>query len=213
MKKSAIFFDLDGVLWDSMPFHVEAFNEILQPFGRQVNESLIGGKRTRDIFSDLFEKQNFTVNIEDLISAKQSLFRTKLAAHKSLLLDANLSQVIMTLGETHQLGICTSGSQGSLDLFFEISGLKNQFDFTITASEVQNCKPHPEIYLKALEKSGLESSQACIVEDSETGARAGYEAGIRILFLSRQGEVNLNFPYTRIHGLVEILDVAQVTKR
>jgi HAD superfamily hydrolase (TIGR01509 family) len=52
-----------------------------------------------------------------------------------------------------------------------------RFDFILTAEDVVEGKPHPEIYLKAAARFGLPPSQVLVLEDSENGCKAAVAAG------------------------------------
>ena len=50
----------------------------------------------------------------------------------------------------------------------------------ITAYDVTHGKPHPEPYLKAWERSGLDKEQCCVIENAPLGVRAGKAAGLKV---------------------------------
>jgi beta-phosphoglucomutase-like phosphatase (HAD superfamily) len=52
-----------------------------------------------------------------------------------------------------------------------------RFDFILTAEDVVEGKPNPEIYLKAADRFGLPPAQVLVLEDSENGCKAAVAAG------------------------------------
>jgi HAD superfamily hydrolase (TIGR01509 family) len=52
-----------------------------------------------------------------------------------------------------------------------------RFQFILTAEDVTEGKPHPEIYLKAAERFGLPPNEVAVLEDSQNGCRAAAAAG------------------------------------
>jgi len=56
-------------------------------------------------------------------------------------------------------------------------GYEPRFQFVLTSDDVVQGKPHPEIYLTAAERFGLEPARMLVFEDSENGCRAAMAAG------------------------------------
>jgi HAD superfamily hydrolase (TIGR01509 family) len=54
-------------------------------------------------------------------------------------------------------------------------------DLTVSSSEVERPKPHPEPYLRACALLGADPTRSVVVEDSPTGAAAGLAAGCRVV--------------------------------
>lgn len=60
-------------------------------------------------------------------------------------------------------------------------GLLEYFDLLVTADDVERIKPHPDLFLKAVEKLRIDKSEALIVEDSLNGLQSGLNAEMRVL--------------------------------
>ena len=63
----------------------------------------------------------------------------------------------------------------------ERSGLKPYLDFFLSNQDVVKGKPDPEIYTKAINKLGLQSSECLIVEDNQNGVKAALASGAHLL--------------------------------
>ena len=63
-------------------------------------------------------------------------------------------------------------------------GLGDQFDFVATRDDVENGKPHPEIYLLLAEELGIRPSRCLVVEDSPAGVQAALDAGMNVVAVS-----------------------------
>lgn len=57
----------------------------------------------------------------------------------------------------------------------------NPFDVIVAGDEVTHGKPHPEPYLTAAEKLGVDPTQCVVIEDSLTGTEAGTAAGAYVV--------------------------------
>ena len=89
-----------------------------------------------------------------------------------------VTDVLDALRGRYVMGIVTSSRRDHFDVIHRTTGLLEYFDFVLTSDDFTHVKPHPEPYLKAIEKSGV-SREACLaIEDSERGLTAAKAAGI-----------------------------------
>ena len=181
----AVLFDMDGILYDSMPFHVKAWKETMEKY--EVNASLEDfylfegrtGASTIDILFDRFLKRKARPEEIETIYAEKAKRFNELEGNESKL----IPDVLEVLEQIKQLNIerviVTGSGQQSLfekihkDFpgFFE----KNKM---VTAYDVQFGKPHPEPYLIGLKKVGVSAEKAVVVENAPLGVESGKAAGI-----------------------------------
>ena len=67
---------------------------------------------------------------------------------------------------------------------FELLGLGSFFDAVVTVEDVINGKPHPEPYLRVVEKLGVPASKCLVIEDAVNGIYSAKEAGCRTVGLT-----------------------------
>src|SRR5262249_41012478 len=79
------------------------------------------------------------------------------------------------------MGVVTSSRRDHFDLIHERTGLLQYFDFVLTAGDYPRTKPHPDPYLAAVERSGVEAGACMAIEDSERGLEAATQAGVRCI--------------------------------
>ncbi len=63
------------------------------------------------------------------------------------------------------------------------AGILEKFETVVTRDDVTNPKPHPEPYLMAARRLGIEPSLCIAVEDSHTGVRAAHAAGLQTIMV------------------------------
>ncbi|WP_449401445.1 HAD family hydrolase [Chryseobacterium wanjuense] len=78
-------------------------------------------------------------------------------------------------------GLATMGIPSSIDFILNGLNIRNYFHEITGGIEVLKGKPHPEIFLKTLEKLRVESKDTLAVEDSIGGIKAAKEAGLKVL--------------------------------
>ncbi|ADI73450.1 HAD-superfamily hydrolase, subfamily IA, variant 3 [Methanohalobium evestigatum Z-7303] len=175
----ALMFDMDGVLVNSMPYHVEAMKVAFDNIGVQINKQDIyehEGSRTIDIVRDLLIKDNKnpdSFNLDGIIQQYEQEFNkiVKLEPFEGLkdLLDALKNKYILCV---------VSGAEDSIvkDILEKL--YPDVFDVIITANDVENGKPVPEPYLRAVEKSGVEKGECIVFENAMLGVESAKRAGL-----------------------------------
>ena len=185
-KIKAVFFDQDGVLFNSMPFHAKswelAMTENGMPFSAEQtyrNEERTGASVIQENYRAIYGVDAPQEVIEAVYSAKSDHFN-RLTGGKLPDLIPGVRDLLTFL---HQHGIqcwvVTGSGQRSLlnNLCTTFEGIIKP-DHIISAFDVQHGKPHPEPYLKAWERSGFRKEECMVVENAPLGTRAGKAAGL-----------------------------------
>lgn len=179
----AIFFDMDGVLVDSEPLHFEAHKKALENFGvtLTLNDYMDFGVAKGD--ENLYEKaaQKYGVVIdEDKISEIKKQIYKEIFAHNGEIIDG-VKETLAELFVKYDLAIVSSGAKDVVRYVLEKSELFEYFKFIVTGDDVKNVKPHPDVYLKAMELAGVNGDECVAIEDSQSGVEAAKNAGIRCI--------------------------------
>jgi HAD superfamily hydrolase (TIGR01509 family) len=181
-----IIFDMDGVLWDSISAHSEAFLEVLAPYNQSFNYLDYTGMTTKEVFQKYFAKEHISVSvseekIDQLVKMKQKLAFDKLTSRPPLKED--VTNILLKLSKHYSLGLATSGSKSSCELFLKASKTGPYFKSIITGENIKG-KPAPDIYLKAAEQMNIKASQLVVVEDALKGIEAAQNAGMKVIAIA-----------------------------
>ncbi len=84
-------------------------------------------------------------------------------------------------------------AQACFETMIRWHALEPRFAFTLTAEDIVQGKPHPEVYLKAAERFAIEPGQMLVLEDSQTGVRAAAAAGALVVAVPGQHSRNQDF--------------------
>ncbi len=82
-------------------------------------------------------------------------------------------------------------------------------DLLVTAEDVANGKPHPDGYLLAASRLGVDPADAIVYEDAEAGIQAGLAAGMRVVVVGdHASDATVGLPRVRDHRgtTVEVRD-------
>lgn len=209
-KDKAILFDLDGVLVNTMDVHEKAFQEVLCDLGVEVTKQLIAGRSTRQIITDVIEDLGLKKNdIDELVKKKQTLARELIYEEGARILAPGLDILVPALAAKYKLAICTSGSPDSIELFYKLSSLREYFSNQLSQADVVECKPSPEVYLKAVDNLKLEKKNCYAVEDSYAGCLSASTAGVKLVIMKTDISPNpMNFSGSyQIDNLFELLNL------
>ena len=179
----AVLFDMDGVLFDSMPNHAYAWSHAMTKFGLAMTREEVymnegrTGSATINILAQRFWGREATEEEKQLIyEAKSKVFNTCPEAKP-------MPGALETLQAVKEKGLkivlVTGSALTSLLEKLERSypGYFHQ-DLMVTGFDVTLGKPYPEPYLKGLQKAGIKPEEGIVVENAPLGVQAGHAAGI-----------------------------------
>ena len=178
----AALIDMDGVLYDSMPYHAKAWFQMFSEIGINgdpdefyLYEGMTGGATINMLFQRELGRPSTKDEEERLYARKAELFS---GSGKKKMMPGAFSMV-KTLSDSGLTTVLVTGSaQGSLlnSLDEDYAGFFPK-EWRVTALDVSKGKPDPEPYLKGLEKAGVTKEEAIIIENAPLGVRAGKAAG------------------------------------
>lgn len=181
--KSALI-DMDGVLYDSMPFHARAWHRMISELGLSstVDEFfLYEGMTGAATIELIFRRHGLPVpspeRIRELYARKAQYFvetgrkDPMPGADRMLkaLMDAGWERVLVT-------GSAQSSLLSRLNEDYPGAFPENR---RVTALDVTHGKPDPEPYLKGMALAGTRPEDTIVIENAPLGVRAGVAAGLR----------------------------------
>lgn len=183
----AYFFDMDGVLFDSMPRHAIAWEEVMKrhglPFTARdcyINEGRTGESVIREAFQNVLGRDATPEEVKTIYAEKSAYYHQLLKTTTPTI--PGVAEVLQFVKECgHQVWVVTgSGMRTLLDSLNNVFPAIFQQDRMITAYDVVKGKPDPEPYLKAWERSGLQKEQCFVIENAPLGVRSGKAAGLTV---------------------------------
>ncbi len=206
----AIFWDNDGVLVDTEHLYFQATQHVLASAGVGLTEDeyielfLVQGKGAWH----LAETHGIAPReIDRLRNDRNALYADWLSQGPRLA--ADITRVLDALHGKYVMGVVTSSRKDHFDVIHRATGLLKYFDFILTAGDVTHVKPDPELYRRAVERSGVPSEACVAIEDSERGLASAKGAGINCIVVPTALTRGGNFRgANRVMGsLGEILEV------
>lgn len=179
----SVLFDMDGVLYNSMPYHSEAWHKTMASVGLNLSreeaymhEGRTGASTINILFNRELGRDATSKEIEDLYYKKSIEFNTY-PSPKPMHGAWELLKKIKNSGVTPT--VVTGSGQHSL-----LERLEHHFpnmfcqELMVTAFDVKYGKPNPEPYLMALKKGNLQPNEAIVIENAPLGVESAHNAGI-----------------------------------
>ena len=178
----AVLFDMDGVLYDSMPNHAGSWQTAMNSHGLDLSFEeayLHEGRKGAETIQIVCRRQGVAITDEEITAIykmKTEIFKT-LPEPKRMPGSYELLQKVQNDGLIPM--IVTGSGQKSLlaDLNVSFPGIFQQ-ERMVTSFDVKLGKPNPEPYLKALEKGNLKPWEAIVIENAPLGIESAKKAGL-----------------------------------
>jgi beta-phosphoglucomutase len=186
----AVFFDFDGVIADSEPLHLRAYQAVLQADGIDLNASEYYarylGYDDRGLFEALAKDRRLSLTDEKInawVGMKASIVEEMLKSDSILFPGA--AACVRMFAEQVPLAVASGALEPEIEMVLEHANLRHCFGAIASASDGVRGKPAPDLYLLAMAKLGERASNAfapasCIaIEDSHWGLESARRAGLR----------------------------------
>jgi len=186
-QRAGLLFDLDGTLAQTEHLHHAAFNAILAPSGRSLDDEAflrhVSGQANHAIMA-FFLPDASIAERQRLAEQKEASFRS-LAASGGVDVTPGAAALLAWARRRHvATGLVTNAPRANAEMMIAVLGLAAAFDVVVSADDIARGKPHPDPYLAAMDTLGLSALATVAIEDSLTGIAAARAAGIGVIALS-----------------------------
>jgi len=192
-KLHAIVFDFDGVIADSEPLHLRAYQAVLKDEGIELSRddyySQYLGFDDVGLFWKLARDRGLTPDPDKI----ETLVATKARQMQALLSDGSIlfpgaADCIRRCAAERPLAIASGALEHEIEMILRNAGLRDCFKVIASASDGVNGKPRPDLYFLAIAKlkqSCAVNLQSCVaIEDSRWGIDAAQQAGLRCVAIT-----------------------------
>jgi sugar-phosphatase len=108
-----------------------------------------------------------------------------------------------------RLGLATSSSQPVIDAVLQRLQLTNVFDVALSADEVVNGKPAPDVYLEVCKRMKVIPERCFSLEDSLTGVKAAVAAGTKTIAFPAHDNNDFTIAFQRVAHLSEVANIVE----
>ena len=187
VEQAAFLFDMDGTIADTMPFHLQAWMDLLGELGvRLAPQEFLrttSGKMNHQILHEVLGMPLSDADFAVFEARKESLFRRLCRPHLK-----PIAGLMGFLAESRWLGIsmavATAAGKANREFVLDGLGIASHFHAVIGPEDVRNGKPHPEIFLKAADTLRVDPAHCVVFEDAMSGIEAAGRAGMKAVALA-----------------------------
>ncbi|MDO4198248.1 MAG: HAD family phosphatase [Erysipelotrichaceae bacterium] len=177
-----IVFDCDGVIVDSEPYFARGIADQLAvygiPFDEEIFEKATGG--TASLMCEMLLNKYPEINqsLEDF-TKDFYVYTDRYLMSDELEPMPGLAEFVK---ENHEkdikLIVASSSPRYYVEHKLKLFKIMEYFDDIVCGDDISHTKPHPEIYLKAIEKMGYKAEEIIAIEDSTNGIKSAQSAGL-----------------------------------
>ncbi|MDQ0209197.1 HAD family hydrolase [Alkalicoccobacillus murimartini] len=177
----AFIFDMDGVIINSEPHHIEVEIETAARFGATITEEDLSkymGMVSPEMWSSVKSEHGLTAELEEILDHQiaEKLKRLKESDLEPIKGIPGLMQRLSEKGIP--MAVASSSPRIYIEAVLEKFGISDQFVSIISGEEVNQGKPAPDIYLETAQVLGVEPKECVVLEDSYNGVRSAKAAGM-----------------------------------
>jgi beta-phosphoglucomutase family hydrolase len=179
----ALIFDMDGVLVDSEPLHLLAFQELMKEFGvtftAEDNHAFLG-RTDLSLAQFTAEKHGLTEAPESMVQRKENILARLIKEQ------AKARPGVMDLLETGKrlnlpMAVASSATMQTIQLVVDTLNIRGYFHNLTSGEEVAESKPAPDVFLLAAKRLNMPPENCLVVEDTYNGLQAARSAGMKCL--------------------------------
>lgn len=179
--KTAIIFDMDGVIVDSEEMHCRANIRALKKFGVDLTEEYcysFVGSTLRHMMDVIINTYHLSITLDDLIDVvnKEKELIVSEEGYKEV--PGVIDYIKEKKEKGFRLAVASSSSLSDIHKVLSYFNLNDMFDVVESGQQIEHPKPAPDIFLKALASLNVSADQCFIIEDSTHGVAAAKAANI-----------------------------------
>ena len=189
MTYKAIILDIDGTLVDSNDAHARSWQQAMKAYNYDVPYDQIrpligmGGDQLLPRVTGVEESSELG---EKIAQKRKSIFHEEFLPHLQPF--PGVRDLLQRLRDDgYRLLVATSATEEDLKPLLEITGASDLIDDTTSSSDADRSKPNPDIVQAALEKAGVDASDAIMIGDTPYDIQAAARSGVRIIGLRGGG--------------------------
>lgn len=213
METKTIIFDMDGVLVDSEPVYLQAFQAFLEENGCAVNPEIlkaVAGASVKDTWTYMSWMWKEPITPDELHKEFRRQHPDFQIPYKEVMFEG-LEKLLYTLRERGMtIALASSSPEKSIKRMLAETGLEGYFSVIVSGEMFKESKPNPEIYLYTLSRIGASPKDCIVVEDSTYGIQAAKAAGIPVIAIRDRrfsyDQSSADFLIDSTVDLIEILD-------
>lgn len=181
---TAVIFDMNGVIIDDERIHQQSWKIYCQNHGFHITENefkeKVFGRTEKETFEYLYSRKITPEELgkfsDERVDTAIEIFKPQLKTTAGL---HNLLEELLT--NNIPMAVATSSRNRYVNFIMDTLGIRKYFKAILTAEDIINGKPDPEIYLKTANKLNVPPKNCVVIEDTISGIRSAMAAGMKVI--------------------------------
>lgn len=209
----AVIFDMDGTLIDTEKYYRIFWPKALAEFGyHMTDEQALSMRSLGRPFAPAQLKKWFGEDLDYYaVRQRRKDMMEECLDREGIRRKPGALELVQRLREDGiTTAIATATDPERTAKYLKLTGLEGYFDRLISATQVKEGKPSPDIYLFACEQLGLAPEDCLAVEDSPNGVLSAYRAGCKVVMVpdqTRPEEEMKKYLYAVAESLDEVYEI------
>lgn len=199
----AVIFDFNGIIVDDEPIHFELFQRVLKEEGIGLTQeeyyARYLGFDDRGAFTAAYREHGRRINeqkLAKLVDCKAMYYQD--AIRNKITVFPGVKNLVPDLALQLPLAIASGALRNEIETILSTISLRSHFRAIVSAEDVKNGKPEPEIFLTAMARLNADlgggraiiSAECLVIEDSKEGIRGARQAGMKCLAVTNSHPAN-----------------------
>jgi beta-phosphoglucomutase len=184
LKITAVIFDLDGVLADTIDLHYRSWQQVADdediPFSKLQYEQILGMNREDSVNRLLGDRLVSPELKQDMLDRKNRYYLELVESLDSSHLLPGVDELLSEL-QSQKIRIALGSSSKNAEFVLQRLGVRSLFEQVADGHSVENFKPAPDVFLKAAALLQVEPDQCLVIEDAAAGVLAALAAGMKVV--------------------------------
>jgi HAD superfamily hydrolase (TIGR01509 family) len=220
-----VIFDFNGIIVDDEPIHFELFRRVLAEEGMELTADNYYGRYLgfddRGAFTAAYRDHRRRLDEPGLtrLIERKAIYYQK-AIQDQVKIFPGVQSLVATLSRTLPVAVASGALRHEIEAILSTAGLLKHFAVIISAEDVNQGKPEPEIFLKALAglNARLENGppiaavDCLVIEDSKEGIRGALRAGMKCLAVTNSHPAELLKEANAVVRSLEEVDLSFLAK-
>jgi len=182
----AVIFDWDGTLADTKRVVVNSFQRVLKEIGCKVSDEFIArliGIGTKNTFKEALKTVNITLDDETLDELVKKKIKIQIELTENVNLFEGTVDLLNSLHNRVKIALATMSNREVVNKLLSEKRVRKYFEVVITADEVLQPKPNPEVFLECAKKLKCLPEKCVVIEDSVFGVKAAKKAKMKCIVI------------------------------
>jgi len=175
----AVIFDWDGTLADTKQVVVSSFQKALSEVHCRISDEFIErriGIGSAETFIEILQSVKVPFDETLITSLVEKKIQNEIEMSNKVKLFAGSLDLLQSLHGKVKLGLASMNNHAVINHILKRTRIQRFFEAILTAEEISNPKPHPELFLKCALKLRSNPDKCVVIEDSIFGVEAAKKA-------------------------------------